>query len=231
LGDTVLQLEQVAGLVERARGGSGQLAKALTSKTSRIVISTLQKFPFVLDKLTEVPEGRYAVIIDEAHSSQGGEAAKSLRQALGAAAKELAEENSDGDEADASETEVQDLITASVKARGKQPNLSYFAFTATPTRRTLELFGSATGDGKRRPFHLYSMRQAIEEGFILDVLKHYMPYGVLWKVASGTEKDKEVDKSKATQAIVRYVTRHAKTLGGESPHHRRALPQRGCAQD
>ena len=215
LGDTVYQFEHKTGLVQKTKGGSSELAAALSSATSRIIISTLQKFPFVIEKLGELPDRNYAVIIDEAHSSQGGEAAKALRTALGAGAAAAVDEDDkseDDDDAEASEAEVQDLIAASVKARGKQPNLSYFAFTATPTRRTLELFGSAVPGGKRAPFHLYSMRQAIEEGFILDVLRRYTPYSVLWQVASASEEDKEVEKSKATQAIVKYVSRHPKTL-------------------
>jgi len=215
LGDTVFQFEHKTGLVQKTRGGSSELAAALSSATSRIIISTLQKFPFVLDKLSELPDRNYAVIIDEAHSSQGGEAAKALRTALGAAASGAVDDDDkseDGEEDEASGAEMQDLIAASVKARGQQPNLSYFAFTATPTRRTLEMFGSAIAGGKRGPFHLYSMRQAIEERFILDVLRRYTPYTVLWQVASKTAEDREVEKTKATQAIVRYVSRHPKTL-------------------
>jgi type I restriction enzyme R subunit len=214
LGDTVYQFEHKAGFVEKARASSAELAAGLRSATARIVISTLQKFPFVIEQLDEMPERNYAVIVDEAHSSQGGEAAKALRQALGAAtAEEIRAEDDDADESEVSPTEVQNLIAASVKARGRQPNLSYFAFTATPTRRTLELFGSpADGGSMRAPFDLYSMRQAIEEGFILDVLRSYTPYNVLWKVAAKADVEKEVEKSKATQAIVRYVTRHPRTL-------------------
>ncbi len=213
LGDTVYQFEHKTGLVQKTKGGSSELAAALSSATSRIIISTLQKFPFVIEKLGELPDRNYAIIIDEAHSSQGGEAAKALRTALGAgAAAAVDEEDKSEDEDEPSEAEVQDLIAASVKARGKQPNLSYFAFTATPTRRTLELFGSAVGGDQRAPFHLYSMRQAIEEGFILDVLRRYTPYSVLWQVASESGGDQEVENSKATQAIVKCVSRHPETL-------------------
>ena len=226
LGATIYQFEHVSGLVERAQSSSNELVKALESNTSRVVISTLQKFPFVLGKLTEssdLAKGNYAIVIDEAHSSQGGEAAKALRQALGAETLEKleaeAEESAASNESEGAENsdglDVQDLLAASVKARGRQDNLSYFAFTATPTRRTLELFGTPTADGARyEPFHLYSMRQAIEEGFILDVLKRYTPYSVLWKVATGPsgDADKEVDKGKATRAVVQFVTRHPRTL-------------------
>jgi type I restriction enzyme, R subunit len=222
LGDTVFQFEHKSGLVKKTRGGSSELAAALKSPTVRIVISTLQKFPFVLDKLDDLPDRNYAVVIDEAHSSQGGDSApKALRQALGAAAAKEAEDEAaeeagadeDSGEGEASVAAVQNLVAASVKARGKQPNLSYFAFTATPTRRTRELFGTPLeGDTKKGPFHLYSMRQAIEEGFILNVLEHYTPYQVLWKVATKTAEDKEVEKGKATQAIAKYVSQHPKTL-------------------
>ena len=208
LGDTVYQFEHKAGMVQKTRSGSVQLAGALSSATARIIISTLQKFPFVLEKLDDLPDANYAVIIDEAHSSQGGEAAKALKTALGGHGKK----DDGGDDDELTEEQIQDLIAESVNARGKQANLSYFAFTATPTRRTLEIFGSEAGGGKRGPFHLYSMRQAIEEGFILDVLKRYTPYSVLWLVASKSKEDKEVEKGKATQAIVRYVNQHPKTL-------------------
>ena len=226
LGDTVFQFEHKTGLVRKTRGGSAELAAALRSPTARVIISTLQKFPFVLDKLDDLPDRKYALVIDEAHSSHGGvNAPKALREALGAAAaedaaKDAAEEAGEeagddggGDVSEASAAEVQNLIAASVKARGKQPNLSYFAFTATPTRRTRELFGTSIEGGTQKgPFHLYSMRQAIEEGFIIDVLKHYTPYGVLWKVASKAKEDKEVQKSKANQAIAKYVSQHPTTL-------------------
>jgi len=223
LGDTVFQFEHKSGLVKKTREGSAELAAALKSPTVRIIISTLQKFPFVLDKLDGVPDHNYAVVIDEAHSSQGGESApKALRQALGPAAAQEAEgaaaeeagATEEGAAGEASAAAVQNLIAASVKARGKQPNLSFFAFTATPTRRTRELFGTpVNGDESvKGPFHLYSMRQAIEEGFILNVLEHYTPYSVLWKVASKAAVDQEVEKGKATQAIAKYVNQHPKTL-------------------
>jgi type I restriction enzyme R subunit len=212
LGDTVFQFDHVSGLVEKADAGGKSLAKHLTSSTARIVTTTLQKFPFVFEHLDETPTGKFAVIIDEAHSSQGGDAAKELRRALGAAAQDAAASVPDDGE-DLSAEGIQNLVAASVAARGKQPNLSYFAFTATPTRRTMELFGTpAQGGTHWEPFHLYSMHQAIDEGFILDVLKYFTPYPVLWKVAVKADEEKEVDKSKATQAIVRYVSRHPKTL-------------------
>jgi type I restriction enzyme R subunit len=213
LADTVFQFDHVPGLVEKADAGGKSLAKHLTSSTARIVTTTLQKFPFVFEHLDETPTGRFAVIIDEAHSSQGGEAAKELRRALGAAARDAEVEADDTPVDELSDEDIQNLIAGSVAARGKQPNISYFAFTATPTRRTLELFGTLAADGAHwTPFHLYSMRQAIDEGFILDVLKHFTPYQVLWKVASSADNNEQVDKSKATQAIVRYVSRHPKTL-------------------
>ena len=156
--------------------GAAQLAEALEDATSKIVISTLQMYSFVVDKIAEgsLNGRRYAVIINEAHSSQGGAAAAWLTQALGANAV------MDEDEA-----------WYRTRVRGPQPNLSYFAFTATPKSRTLELFGTwdpearnprSPGErGMYVPFHVYSMRQAIEEGFILDVLANYRTYEANWR--------------------------------------------------
>jgi type I restriction enzyme, R subunit len=142
----------------------------LNGEQARIIITTLQKFPFVIGKIGEVPARNYAVVIDEAHSSQTGEAAKDLRVALGAASEEeltVAEAEDAGLLAVAIDP-VEEALARSVGARsGRQSNLSYFAFTATPKGRTLEMFGRLDPETQRHvPFHLYSMRQAIEEGFI-----------------------------------------------------------------
>jgi type I restriction enzyme R subunit len=217
LQSTVFQFDHEPGVVEKIESGSTQLAEALESGTAKIVISTLQKFPFVLEKIGDLSERRFAVIVDEAHSSQSGEAAKALRSALGAAAPADDDSSSDGESDEPVEPdEVQDLVALAIersaKERGRQPNLSFFAFTATPTGRTQNLFGTDTGDGHREPFHIYSMRQAIEEGFILDVLKHFLPYKVFWKVASRLEEDPEVERSKATSEIARFVSARPETL-------------------
>jgi type I restriction enzyme R subunit len=179
LQDTIYQFEHVHGVVVKIDKDSAQLAEALAGEQARIIITTLQKFPFILDKVAELEQQRYAVIVDEAHSSQTGEAAKDLKLALGdagdaaalatAEAADLADQEARGD--------GEDFLARQTAARGRQSNLSFFAFTATPKARTLELFGVRDPSTNRYvPFHLYTMRQAIEEGFILDVLANYTTY-------------------------------------------------------
>jgi type I restriction enzyme R subunit len=206
---TVFQFDHEPGMVEKVEGTSAQLADALETSTAKIVVSTLQKFPFVLERIDDLSDKRFAVIVDEAHSSQSGEAAKALRAALGSGWQ------LDTEEHDTEPDEIREMATAlierSARERGPQRNLSYFAFTATPTKRTLQVFG-AIEDGELRPFHTYSMRQAIEEGFILDVLRRFMPYRVFWKVASKLEQDPEVKRRDAATEIVRFVSARPETL-------------------
>jgi type I restriction enzyme R subunit len=200
LQETIYQLEHAHGVVERIDKHSGQLAAALTGEQARIVITTLQKFPFILDKIGELPARRYAVIVDEAHSSQTGEAAKELRRALGARG---------GDDEDLGPEAVEDALAAAVAARGRQPNLSFFAFTATPKGKTLQLFGRHDPDtGRYEPFHLYSMRQAIEEGFIHDVLANYTTYETYWHIEKTITDDPAFETAKARRAIARFVALH-----------------------
>ncbi len=179
---------------------SAQLAEALAGEQARIIITTLQKFPFVLHKVGDLPERPYAVIVDEAHSSQTGEAAKDLRMSLGATdEKELtvAEAEDAGFIAQAVDP-VEEALAKAVAARGRQPNLSFFAFTATPKARTLELFGTWHQEtGRFEPFHLYSMRQAIEEGFILDVLANYTTYQTYWRIEKAVADDPAYEAPKA----------------------------------
>jgi type I restriction enzyme R subunit len=212
LQETIYQFEHATGVVARIDQDSAQLAEALAGERSRIVITTLQKFPFVLDKVSGLGQRRYAVIVDEAHSSQTGEAAKDLKAALGATSAEaqlaLAEETAAAE----APADAQDALAASVAARGRQPNLSFFAFTATPKARTLELFGRKGDDGAYAPFHLYSMRQAIEEGFIEDVLEFYTTYGVYWKVGKAVADDPEYDTRQAKRSIARFVSLHPHNL-------------------
>ncbi len=141
------------------------------------------------------------MIVDEAHSSQGGEASKKMKEVLSAKTLEEAElEERDG------EDDYEDEIRKSMMARGKQSNLSFFAFTATPKFKTLEVFGEKGADGKPRPFHTYSMKQAIEEGFILDVLKNYTTYKTFFRLSKKIEDDPEVNKTKAAIAIARFLS-------------------------
>ena len=202
LQDTISQFEHAIGVVQRIDKDSDQLAEALIGEQARIIITTLQKFPFLIDKISSLPDRDYAVIVDEAHSSQTGEAAKELRQILGSAAVEI--------EDDATDAET--LLAAAVAARGRQPNLSFFAFTATPKGRTLELFGDKGQDEKHHPFHLYPMRQAIEEGFIEDVLTNYLTYSRYYHLEKTLLDDPKYETAKARAALARFVTLHPENL-------------------
>jgi type I restriction enzyme R subunit len=215
LQDTIYQFEHARGVVVKIDKDSTQLAEALAGEQARIIITTLQKFPFVLDKIGSLPARNYAVVIDEAHSSQTGEAAKDLRLALGAGEEQelTAAEAEDMGLMAVAIDPVEEALARSVGARGgRQSNLSYFAFTATPKGRTLEMFGRLDlKTGVYEPFHLYSMRQAIEEGFIMDVLANYTTYQTFWRIEKATEDDPEYDTRKARRAIARFVSLH--------PHH------------
>ena len=192
-------------MVQRIDESSAQLAEALIGEQARIIVTTLQKFPYILDKIEQVPERNYAVIVDEAHSSQTGQAAAELRRALGSAEPEV-EANSEDEPTDA-----ETLLAEAVTARGPQPNLSFFAFTATPKGRTLEMFGEVR-DGKHEPFHQYPMRQAIEEAFIMDVLAGYLTYNQYFHLEKSILDDPAYDTGKARSALARFVTLHPDNL-------------------
>ncbi|MEU8377387.1 type I restriction endonuclease [Micromonospora sp. NPDC048894] len=196
LQDTVFQFEHVPGVVQRIDKDSAQLAAALQGETAKVVITTMQKFPYILNQVQGLRGKRFAVIVDEAHSSQSGDSAAALKKVL----LRLGSDDVD---------ETGDLLTASALARGRHQTLSYFAFTATPKAKTLELFGTphpVTGDAQ--PFHTYSMRQAIEEGFILDVLRNYLTYKSYWKLANANPDDPEVDPKKAGAQLARFASLH-----------------------
>ncbi len=215
LQETIYQFEHARGVVVKIDQNSQQLADALTGEQARIIITTLQKFPFILDKIGDLPARRYAVIVDEAHSSQTGDAAKDLRLALGAMDEQelTVAEAEDAGFIATSEDPVEEALARAVAARGRQPNLSFFAFTATPKARTLELFGRFDAPENRyEPFHLYSMRQAIEEGFILDVLSNYTTYQTFWRIEKAVADDPAYEASKARQAIARFVSLHPHNL-------------------
>lgn len=210
LQDTIYQFEHKRGVVQRIDESSRQLAEALENAVP-VIVTTLQKFPFVSRQVLKMaeergttgtgtlPTRRCAVIIDEAHSSQGGEAAADLKEVLGGedlrqeAKKRAAEESLD---------DMEELFRSMAK-RGRQANLSFFAFTATPKHKTLAVFGR---DGE--PAHRYTMRQAIEEGFILDVLKNYTTYATYFKLIKACEDDPNVERKKAAQALARYMRLH-----------------------
>lgn len=215
LQDAIFDFERTAGVVATIKGDagskSGELAAAL-SGGKKIVVCTIQTFPFALKAVQELAatQGkRFAVIADEAHSSQTGEAAARLKQVL--SADELR------DLADGGEVSTEDLLAAQMTGRAAESGITYVAFTATPKAKTLELFGTrpdptrpAGPDNLPAPFHVYSMRQAIEEGFILDVLKNYTPYKLAFRLAhNGQEYDeKAVERSEALKGIMRWVKLH-----------------------
>ena len=207
LQNTIYQFEHKTGVVQRIDKNSTQLAQALGYGTN-IIITTLQKFPFVIDKVGKLPERKYAVIIDEAHSSQGGEAHKKMKNVLSVTDNE----KSTDDEDYTAEDFIREQIERSAEARGKQNNISFFAFTATPKYKTLAIFGEKDAGGKPQPFHLYSMRQAIEEGFILDVLENYTNYELYFKLSKAIEDDPQLNKKKAARAIGRFVNFHPHNL-------------------
>ena len=208
LQNTIYQFEHKEGVVQKIDKNSQQLADTLKAG-SNIIITTLQKFPFILEKIGDLPSRKYAVIVDEAHSSQGGEGVKKMKEVLSSKSLEEAEK----DEAyTGMEQDAEDEIRKSMLARGKQANLSFFGFTATPKPKTVEVFGTMGKNGKPEPFHLYSMKQAIEEGFILDVLKNYTTYKTYFKLSKEIEDDPKVNKKKASRAIARFMSLHPHNL-------------------
>jgi type I restriction enzyme R subunit len=222
LQDAIYQIEHAQGVVKAIDQDSKQLAEALIDGT-KIVITTLQKFPFVLRGLLHVAGAetqeratdeekqrakeweaaiaarKYAVIVDEAHSSQTGETARELKAILG---KSAVAENGE------SEADWEDHLNQVMQSRGRRPNLSFFAFTATPKGKTLELFGRKGTSGLPEAFHIYSMRQAIEEGFILDVLTNYTTYSLYFKLLKTAEDDPALPKKKGTRVLAKFTSLH-----------------------
>ncbi len=221
LQDAIYQIEHAQGVVQAIDENSQQLAKALADGT-KIVITTLQKFPFVMRGLLRVAGAdapgeateaehaqaaalreaiagrRYAIIVDEAHSSQTGESAAEMKRLLGSRALDVV-----GDIEDA-----EDGLNAVIESRVPQPNLSFFAFTATPKGKTIQLFGRTGPSGKPEPFHVYSMRQAIEEGFILDVLQHYIDYDAYYRIVKQAEDDPDLPKRRTSVALAKFMAIH-----------------------
>ena len=194
--DNIKQFAQVSAVVGAVTQGSGQL-RGFIEQGKKIIISTIQKFPFIVEEIGDQHrDRRFAIIIDEAHSSQGGRTTSAMHAALG-------QDGGDEDETD------EDRINRVMESRKKLKNASYFAFTATPKNKTLEIFGLPQPDGTFRPFHTYTMKQAIEEKFILDVLQNYTPVSSYYRLMKKVEEDPEFDVKKAqTQAQeVRRVPR------------------------
>jgi len=223
LQDTIFQFEHKLGVVQKIDENTQQLAKALADGVP-IIISTIQKFPFITQAIRTMEANgkgvaiatagkRFAVIVDEAHSSQSGETAMELRKILNKDGIEsaIAEQLLDMDDDALSDEAKKELLREQLK-RTKQPNLSFFAFTATPKFKTLAVFNEPGKNGKA-PFHHYSMRQAIEEGFIHDVLAHYTCYKRYYKLIQKAESDPEVPRRKAAKALARFVDFHDYEIG------------------
>ncbi|MCU0771062.1 MAG: type I restriction endonuclease subunit R [Verrucomicrobia bacterium] len=207
--ETIKGFAQVGHIIGAVKEGEGvsktqQLAKFLKDG-KKIIIATVQTFPFVLDAIgSEHRGGKFAILIDEAHSSQGGRTAAAMSAAL----------NENGAEEDEEET-TEDKINRIIEQKKMLPNASYFAFTATPKNKTLEMFGLPYPEGgevKHRPFHSYTMKQAIQEGFILDVLKHYTPVESYYRLAKTIPGDPEFDVKKARKKLRLYVESHSKAI-------------------
>jgi type I restriction enzyme, R subunit len=197
--DTIKQFAQVGATVGHAEH-SGDLRKFIF-EGKKIIISTVQKFPFILDEIGSEHRGRrFAIVIDEAHSSQGGRTSAAVSMALSTAGAEEDDET------------LEDRINRLMEAKKLLPNASYFAFTATPKNKTLEIFGEAVpqadGTVKHRPFHSYTMKQAIQEGFILDVLAQYTPVDSYYKLVKTVKSDPEFDTKRAKKKLRRYVESH-----------------------
>lgn len=204
---TVRQFEQTLGVVENIDTSSRQLKDALEHGKT-IIVTTLQKFPRIIEDIEKMPGKRFAVIIDEAHSSQGGESPRYLKLVLQGGSLEEAEEEDQAVTAD----DVEDSIARTMLVRQFASNASYYAFTATPKPKTLELFGTRLPDGGFEAFSVYSMRQAIEEGFILDVLANYTTYHAYWSLLKTIEDDPRYDRHKAEYLLTKFVGLHKHTI-------------------
>ena len=219
LQDTIYQFEHKQGVVQKIDEDTRQLVTALQIGTP-IIISTVQKFPFVtetIDKINkEMGEGsaalstkgkRFAVIVDEAHSSQSGETAMELKYVLNREGiREVAEEYKG-----MSDEEIEDAVIQNMLKRGRQPNISFYAFTATPKYKTKKIFDEP-GSTSESPFHKYSMRQAIEERFIFDVLENYTTYETYFRITQTAEDDPNVERKKAARSLARFLTLHPYNL-------------------
>lgn len=223
LQSTVAGFAHTPGTIVKIDENSVQLRDALAGNTARIIITTLQKFPVIAEQADKIAGSRFAVIVDEAHSSTSGDAMKDMKKVLSAST--LVPADSDplivAEQAEAQvENEMSDPVdqlAESMTARGSQANIAFFSFTATPKPKTLELFGELTtgadGEPVRVPFHLYSMRQAIQEGYILDVLANYTTYDTYYRLANSEGAvDVDVPTSKASAALARFVSLHETNL-------------------
>ena len=206
LQDTIYQFDHVDGVVQKIDKNAAQLKDAIEGGAP-IIITTLQKFP-VIYKEVMGQKKNFAIIVDEAHSSQTGEAARKLKKALADTSAALEEYARMEGEAEENTPDEQDKILNELAAQGQHENLSFFAFTATPKEKTLQMFGTSNENGEYEAFHIYSMRQAIEEGFILDVLKNYITYKNYYKIIKTIADDPQIETSSGVKAIKKYESLH-----------------------
>lgn len=212
LQDTIYQFDHVLGVVEciDSKKHAVDLRDAINAG-KRIIITTLQKFPVIYDEV-KTNGNNFAIIVDEAHSSQTGEAAKKLKKALGNTEEVLEEYMQMESEEEENASDFEDQLSVELLSHGRFSNLSFFAFTATPKEKTLQMFGEKQSDGTYKAFHIYSMRQAIEEHFILDVLKNYTTYKMYYKIAKKAAEDPNIESSNAVREIARYESLHPHNL-------------------
>ena len=209
---TISSFDHTLGSVETIddKKSSKDLLNAI-NKGKRIIVTTLQKFPVIYEQVQSAVGKHYAIIVDEAHSSQTGQSAMKLKAAL-ADVSDALEEYAELEQKAVDEIESKDILVQDMLSQGKHKNLSFFAFTATPKGKTLEIFGEPQPDGSFHPFHIYSMRQAIEEGFILDVLANYTTYKMCYQIAKNVPDNPDVPTSKAVRTIRRYEELHPHNL-------------------
>ena len=210
LQDTIFQFDHKLGVVEKIDKDSAQLKDAINSGKA-IIITTLQKFPVIYKDIIG-GNNNFAIIVDEAHSSQTGEAAKKLKKALADTESILEEYSRMENDDEEARKDDEDKMLDELAAHGQHKNLSFFAFTATPKDKTLQMFGDKQPDGKFKAFHIYSMKQAIEEGFILDVLKNYTTYNHYFEIIKQVEDDPELDSARGSTAIRRFESLHPHNL-------------------
>jgi putative type I restriction enzyme protein len=213
LQETITSFDATTGLVETIgdNKSSKDLRKAINDG-KQIIITTLQKFPVIYQDVESTAGKRFAVIVDEAHSSQTGSASQKLKIALSDREEALKEWEELDEEEVSKARDKEDTLNDTLLGQGRHGNISFYAFTATPKAKTLELFGQQMPDGTFQPYHIYSMRQAIEEGFILDVLQNYMTYHTAYQISKLVPDDPELPASQAKRAIARYADLHPYNL-------------------
>ena len=199
LGKLIRSLQKDEGIVHTTRDGGSKELREVLEKGKDIVITTIQKFPFISETISSLGDRKFGVIIDEVHSSQSGELSKELKKSLS---------RSDDDD----EFDYEEMLRQEIQSRGKQDHISFFGFTGTPKEKTLELFGTKTPEGQFVPFHIYSMYQSIHEGFTVDVLQNYTTYKRYFKVKQTKDGDIEIPTGRGKKELVKYVDSHEMTI-------------------